>query len=136
MNDSFIRAFVAIELPDEVKALLAAEQKALADGLSGIKWVNPEGIHLTLKFLGNVPKSRLTEIERALKEATAGTGPMELCLAGRGAFPDSRRPEVVWLGLGGQTSKLAVLFQKIERSMTGQGVLTASDAGTRSPGGR
>ena len=118
MNDTFIRAFVAIELPNEVKAQLAEEQKDLAAGLTGVKWVAPDGIHLTLKFLGNVAETRLGEIELALKRAVTGVPPFELRVGDRGAFPNSRRPEVVWLSVGGQTDRLTELFRNVENAMT------------------
>lgn len=118
MNDNFIRAFVAIELPNEVKAQLAEEQKDLGAGLTGIKWVAPDGIHLTLKFLGNVADARLADIKSGLAQAVVGIEPFALRVEGRGAFPNSRRPEVVWLSVGGQTARLTELFRNVENAMT------------------
>ncbi|HXG41345.1 MAG TPA: RNA 2',3'-cyclic phosphodiesterase [Dehalococcoidia bacterium] len=113
------RLFVALELPPPVLEALASVQAALkAQGLEGLRWVRPQGIHLTLKFLGETPSSRLDELLRALEEAAAGTGPLRLSLAGLGTFAGRRGPRVLWVGLQGDLQRLAGLQRRVEENMS------------------
>jgi 2'-5' RNA ligase len=109
-----MRLFVALELAPE--ACRAAEEVARELKATGadVKWVRPESLHLTLKFLGEVDPGRLPELQEALRRACAGARALELGLAGAGAFPGVRRPQVVWLGLEGQTAELAGLAARVE----------------------
>ncbi len=71
-----IRCFIAIELPDELKREIKRIQTKLkSDGQAGVKWTDPDGIHLTLKFLGGVDAGRIDEITEAIKSAAAGIPP-------------------------------------------------------------
>ena len=113
-----IRSFIAIELPDELEARL----KQLEDQLKSrrqtdVKWVDPSGIHLTLKFLGEVPAEKTEEIAAAIVEAARGILPFRLETKELGAFPNLKRVQVVWLGVGGELDKLAQLQQNIETNL-------------------
>ena len=111
-----IRAFVAIELTEQVRENLRHWQAQLkAGGYSFVKWVEPSGIHLTLKFLGNVPENRITSLTAALTEAVKGVGSFRLQLTSPGAFPNLHRPRVVWVGLGGEVEKLLSLQDQVEK---------------------
>jgi len=113
-----VRSFIAIELPPEVKRELAELRGRLRQGLGNfVKWVDPEGIHLTLKFLGGVEAGELSRIARAVTEASRGTGPFELRLQSVGVFPGLSSPRVVWVGVGGEVAKLAQLQQRVEATM-------------------
>ena len=118
-----IRTFVAIELDDSIKAGLTELQKRLkAEAPPGaVRWVRPDGIHLTLKFLGNVPASRIKEITRAIAGACRGFGPLLLSVGGLGCFPNSRRPRVLWVGVEEPTGALAKLQRAIEEALAGLG---------------
>ncbi|MBI3913291.1 MAG: RNA 2',3'-cyclic phosphodiesterase [Chloroflexi bacterium] len=111
-----IRTFIAIELD-------AAPQRALADiqarlmrarGANAVRWVTPKNIHLTLKFLGAVEAARMPAIQQAVSDACAGSAPLTLKIVGIGAFPNTRRPNVVWVGVAGDIERAAVLAQRIE----------------------
>jgi RNA 2',3'-cyclic 3'-phosphodiesterase len=94
-----VRLFVALNLPDGVRrALWAAAAPVRELGLP-IKWVRPEGIHVTLKFLGEVPDAREPELRAALARAAAGGHALPLVVGGFGAFPGLERPRVIWAGL-------------------------------------
>ncbi len=113
--------FVAVELPDSVRNALAGAQAALKRrGLGALHWVRPEAIHLTLKFLGETPAERVQEIEAAIGRAMDGSGPIELTLAAPGVF-GSKRPRVIWMGLEGDVSRLAVLQHRMEAEMVALG---------------
>jgi 2'-5' RNA ligase len=113
-----IRSFAAIELPDEAKRGLARLRRELErDEHRFVKWVDPGGIHLTLKFLGNIPSRRVTEITEAVKKAAQGLSPFLLEISGLGAFPSPKQPRVVWVGVGGELDKLSTLQQKIDSAL-------------------
>ena len=110
-----IRSFVAIELPDGVKGGLAKLRRELErDEHTFIKWVDPEAIHLTLKFLGNIFSKRVMEITKAIEEATRGISPFHLEISGLGAFPSPKQPRVLWVGIGGELDKLLSLQRNVD----------------------
>ena len=113
-----IRSFIAIELPDELKLALARLRETLRqDHEKWVKWVDPYGIHLTLKFLGDVGVDKIDDINRALEEAVRGTSPFHLEARNLGTFPNLRRVQVVWVGVGGELDKLRQLQRSIESSL-------------------
>jgi len=90
-----IRSFIAIELPDELKSeLTRLEARLKSDNQPGVKWVNPDSIHLTLKFLGNIAADRTGEITRAMENAVQGISPFHLEVKELGVFPNLRRAQV------------------------------------------
>jgi 2'-5' RNA ligase len=111
-----IRAFVAIELEDELKEQLAQVQQALKSESSEdiVRWVNRQGMHLTLKFLGNVPSGRLKEIVSAIASGSQGVEPFTIGFRGLGCFPSISRPNVVWVGVRGDTDTLIGLQSAVE----------------------
>lgn len=114
-----IRAFIAIELPAELRQQLARLQARLkADSQPIIKWVNPDSIHLTLKFLGNIPTSDIDLITQVMTDAAKRIAPFYLETGAPGAFPNLKRVQVVWVGLGGEVDKLKRLQQIIETNLT------------------
>lgn len=110
-----LRLFIAVELPQEWTEALAATQAALRRrGLERLRWVRPEGIHLTLKFLGNVEERRVPELTQALTHAAAGSAPLRLDLGEPGVFGPPARPRVVWRGVRGDLAALTRLWQAVE----------------------
>lgn len=113
-----VRCFIAVELPDEVKAGLDQLQAQLKSGRqTSVKWVDPYSIHLTLKFLGNVAVDRIDPITAAMEEATQGVSPLHLEVKDLGVFPNLKRVQVVWVGVSGEVDKLAQLQQRIESNL-------------------
>ena len=103
-----IRSFIAIELPDELRRKLGQLETQLKSGKQpGVRWVNPESIHLTLKFLGNIGIDRTGEITRAMEEAAQVVAPFHLEIKDLGVFPNLKRVQVVWVGVSGEVDKLA-----------------------------
>jgi 2'-5' RNA ligase len=110
-----LRTFIAIELPDELKLELSQLQAQLKSAnQTWVKWVDPNSIHLTLKFLGNIAITRIGEITKAIEEAADRISPFYLEAKNLGVFPNLRRVQVAWVGLSGDTDKLAQLQQRIE----------------------
>jgi 2'-5' RNA ligase len=113
-----VRSFIAIELPEELKGeLLMLNERLESGGHHGVKWVDPAGIHLTLKFLGDVAIDRLDDVTAALAEATQGILPFKLEVGGLGVFPNPRRVRVAWVGLSGEIEKLQQLQRQVESSL-------------------
>jgi 2'-5' RNA ligase len=114
-----VRSFIAISLPDELRLGLGKLQVRLKTGNKPwIKWADPNGIHLTLKFLGDVSVDRISEISRVMTEAAREIPPFHLKTQGLGAFPNLKRVQVVWLGLGGELDKLGQLHKQLETSLS------------------
>lgn len=116
-----MRLFVALEVPAAVKQAAAEVMGRLKGAGEDVKWVRPEGMHLTLKFLGETPEDLLPELCRSLDQACRGREALSLKLAGCGAFPGVRSPRVVWLGLGGEMEELAGLAAAVEEALVGLG---------------
>jgi 2'-5' RNA ligase len=117
-----IRSFVAVELPEEAKKGLARLRKELErDEHRFVKWVDPKGIHLTLKFLGNIRAGQVTQVTEAIREASRGISPFHLEILGLGAFPSVRQPRVLWVGVRGETDKLSRLQQNIDSALAALG---------------
>jgi len=126
-----VRSFIAIELPDGLRAELTQLQAALKlDKPPRVKWVDPYSIHLTLKFLGNVVIDRLGEITTTMEAAVQGISPFRLEVEGLGVFPNLRRVQVAWVGLGGEVNKLAQLQQRIESNLARLGFTPESRPST------
>jgi 2'-5' RNA ligase len=113
---------VACELPGEATEALAAVQRLLQErDAEGARWVRPEGIHLTLKFLGEVPARRLEAIERALARAVREPFRLSVRLGRLGSFGGSTGLRVVWVGLEGEVEALAHLAARVERALEPMG---------------
>ncbi|HKK08374.1 MAG TPA: RNA 2',3'-cyclic phosphodiesterase [Gemmatimonadota bacterium] len=110
-----MRLFVAINLPEAVRRLIYDGTARLRETEMPARWVAPERIHLTLKFLGDVRDERREDAVAALREAASGYAPFDLALEGVGAFPSLRRPRVVWLGIAA-TLPLRALKHDVEHA--------------------
>ena len=117
-----VRAFLAIELPDEVTAALASVTEAVGNaGVRGVRVVKPQDVHLTLKFLGNVPSSEIDSIVAAVTPVVAAQRPLTVELGGTGAFPGTGRARVLWVGVGGDLTALRQLQEGIEGALEPMG---------------
>ncbi|UCC17782.1 MAG: RNA 2',3'-cyclic phosphodiesterase [Dehalococcoidales bacterium] len=116
-----IRTFIAIELPGETKKELEEIESILkSQNSTPVKWVNPESIHLTLKFLGDISTERVTDILEAIKSGVAGIPEFQLRISGLGVFPNPVRTQVVWAGISGGMEQLRQLQNNIEIIMEKQ----------------
>ena len=113
-----VRSFIAIELPDEIRLGLTRLQAQLKSSEpSFVKWVNPDSVHLTLKFLGYVFADRIIDINGAMQKAVQGISPFNLEVKELGVFPNLRRVQVVWVGISGQIDRMCQLQQQIESNL-------------------
>ena len=114
MISETFRAFIAIDLPESVKSFLSDVQEALKSYGFRVKWVRPQNIHLTLKFLGNTETAHTDKIGEAMALAARNFPILPLKAKGIGVFPNARRPRVIWAGLNGQLETLANLQQTLD----------------------
>jgi 2'-5' RNA ligase len=98
---SVIRAFIAVDLPPEVQECLRQISTQLTEQMGDVpvRWVAPENIHLTLKFLGDVSTNNIQVLTELLEAETASQKPMVISVGGVGAFPKVRSPRVIWVGV-------------------------------------
>jgi len=112
---------VAIQLPEDVRAVLRAAQAELKEVLprNSTAWTRPANMHLTLRFLGGVESARLPELQLKLREALAGFGPLDLICERLGCFPDLRFPRVVWAWVHDAEERLAQLHRRVDSAVAG-----------------
>ena len=113
-----VRAFIAVELPDQAKAALARMVGQLRrTSIVGLRPVNPEGVHLTLKFLGDVPAARTDSVVSSVSQAVQQHPHFALTLGNAGVFPRNGAPRVLWVGMGGDLAQLAELHRLIDAAL-------------------
>jgi RNA 2',3'-cyclic 3'-phosphodiesterase len=120
-----VRLFVALEIPSEVRNLLAAWIKNLSavqpsSAQKNVRWVRPENLHVTLKFIGEIPVDKLDSIQGELN-AVGSDHLVELRFRGVGFFPSERRPRVLWVGMEASPN-LASLAGEIEQRLEKLGI--------------
>ncbi len=118
---STIRTFIALELPPSIVSLLANMQKNLQSMGVRAKWVRPQNIHLTLKFLGNINPGDIEKIGESMADAVAEFDALNLVAEGIGVFPGIHRPRVIWVGLKGQVQTLFALQRRMEDNLAALG---------------
>jgi len=109
-----MRCFIAITLPDIVRKQLGELQSILKKYDADINWTRPEGIHLTLKFLGEVPEDKIGTIKSVLQEVCSNKNPFEVEIAGTGIFPDLHRPRVFWIGITQGIEQITELAERLD----------------------
>jgi 2'-5' RNA ligase len=114
-----IRSFIAIELPEAVKLNLSQLEARLKSGrTTSVRWVAPESIHLTLKFLGNIVVESTKDITQAMAEAAQGIPPFRLEVKDLGVFPNLTRVQVAWVGVYGEIDKLSQFQQRLDSNLS------------------
>ena len=113
-----IRSFIAIELPDDIKRELGQLQARLRTDRIRVRWVDPGSIHLTLKFLGDIPASSIEPVGCVLADCASVVAPFRLGISKLGAFPGFRRAQVVWVGLCGDLDSVRRLQGLIEAALS------------------
>lgn len=111
-----MRLFVAADLPLDLRRRLAAVQEAMRSVSPAVRWVRPEGIHLTLKFLGETDDGRRAAIAAVLGEAGSGLAPFRLAAAGAVPFPERGAPRLIWAGIEGDLESVRRLAVAIDRA--------------------
>jgi RNA 2',3'-cyclic 3'-phosphodiesterase len=112
-----VRTFVAVDIPGEVKSRAAQLIERLRVAQANVKWVAPEHMHWTLKFLGDVDMLEIPEVCRAVKRAAEPLRPFDVEALGAGAFPDLQNPRTVWVGVGEGGEAMIELHDALAREL-------------------
>lgn len=115
-----MRAFIAIDLDPEIKDRLQALVRDLERTRADVRWVGAGGMHLTLKFLGDIDDSQALRVREVLAEVASRHHPFPLRLEGTGAFPGDRSPRVLWVGCAAGP-ELPALQDELERALETEG---------------
>ena len=118
-----MRLFVALHLGGDIRERLSRIQETLRgmDARGSIRWVPPDSIHLTLRFLGETPDPEVPGLASGLGSSLEGQPAPRLALAGPGGFPSLSRPQVIWVGLQGDLRGLCELQRRVEAAVTAYG---------------
>ena len=119
MGQKSVRLFIALELPATVQETLYSPLKTIREQLPPrvVRWTPPPNIHLTLKFLGDVPLNQVEAVQNALKNAVEIYPPLDLVIQNVGCFPNAKRPYIVWVGLQDITGHLGDLQKSVEEQV-------------------
>ncbi len=130
MNET-VRSFVAIECPEAIKQAMVKIQDEIrkgggprgghGDASAGISWTRTGGFHLTLKFFGDLPQSRVSEVGEAIGAVAGAFRPFEVFLEGAGVFPHPKAPRVLWVGIRSGGDELSRLQTAIEERLEALG---------------
>jgi len=112
-----IRTFIAVDVPDVIRDGIARLQSDMKRYRADVKWVRPESIHITLKFLGDVQVDRIDGMAQAIKESVEGVDSFPVSVGGTGMFPGARRPRVFWVGVKEGAGVLSDLALRIETAL-------------------
>jgi RNA 2',3'-cyclic 3'-phosphodiesterase len=121
-DTSRVRTFVALELPESLQWEIAALESDFADHAAVLKWTRRENLHVTLKFLGQLPSSRVSEVVDSVREIARSARAFTADVVGIGAFPNQKTPRVLWVGLDAKSALLVErLFVSMEQQLSVQG---------------
>lgn len=109
-NVSVIRAFIAIDIPADIQTCMEHVSDQLREKFSNlpVRWVPPDNVHLTLKFLGDVSLKNLEILTKIIAKTVSGCQVFDISAGGIGAYPKIQRPRVIWIGLEGPPELLAL----------------------------
>jgi 2'-5' RNA ligase len=118
-----IRTFIAVNLPEQVLSELNRFIEAMKPYTKGIRWVKPQSIHLTLKFLGNISFPELEKVFQAMEKMFQSPHDQFILSTGKpGVFPNLKRPKVLWVGIrGSELQQLERLQNEVEGNLYQEG---------------
>ncbi len=116
-----MRTFIAFDITDRTRSELGRAQRNMGR-IAGVRWVRPAGIHLTVKFVGDVVDQAILEIFEVMRRAVTGVKPVEFTVRGLGWFPPGRRPRVLWAGVDCEGDILAAIARRLDEGLADLGV--------------
>src|SRR5688500_9053956 len=114
---SQVRTFIAVEITSGIRARAKKLIEQFARTSADVKWVEPENLHLTLAFLGEVPVLEIPEICNTAAASIGDFEPFDIEVQGVGAFPDLRRPRTIWLGVGQGAEEMIALHDTLQAGL-------------------
>jgi 2'-5' RNA ligase len=112
-----IRTFIGVDVGKAIRDRAVSLQEKLAQSSNDVKWVEPENLHITLLFLGEVDDRELPAVCRAVSDNLQEQPSFSLSVEGVGCFPNPRRPRVLWIGVGEGTQELCAIHDALERPL-------------------
>ncbi len=109
-----MRTFVAVEIPDDLRTEVIAYQKRLQSFDAKVRCTKPGQMHITLKFLGEIDQTQADLLDELFQSVAKATAPFEMALQGLGAFPNLRRPSILWAGVADGANSLTELARSVE----------------------
>jgi 2'-5' RNA ligase len=119
-NQEPIRTFIAVELNEQTRRELGQLQKRMLSASADVKWVDPENMHLTLKFLGNITQEEVNKATKILDAVSTTIHPFTISISDVGAFPNASNPRVIWVGIDRGKEQLVELYTRIEDGLAGE----------------
>lgn len=113
-----VRSFIAIEIPSTIQKNIETYQQPLRKMGGGVSWVKAKNIHLTLKFLGDVPETQINDISNKIFETCANVPQFKISITGTGFFPNAKRPKIVWVGCQEPSGTLTILQKAIDARLS------------------
>lgn len=123
-----VRTFIAVPVEGAAADSVARFAAEISKVVTSVKWVKPANLHVTLKFLGDLPRSRIPALVEAVRQAVEGEDRFEVTLRGAGAFPSIARARVLWVGMVDGADRLARLAEAIDQTTIDAGFLRADKA--------
>jgi 2'-5' RNA ligase len=117
-----IRSFLAFELPPEIMAVISNASRDMKNTAPDVRWVKPVNIHLTMVFMGNVPREHLKPIGRATADVCCRFGSFNVSLDGTGVFGSRRNPRVLWAGLNGDLERMSRFRDELQKDLEPFGI--------------
>ena len=117
-----IRSFLAFELPPEIRKIVTRVSEVVSRSTLNVKWVNVDNIHLTVVFMGNIKAEDLSDMGEAIGNVCSRHRPFDLSLKGMRAFPNIRRPRVLWLGLDGEIERMSSFRDDLQTGLCPFGI--------------
>lgn len=117
-----MRTFIAIELPKDIKDRLAGLQEQLKASGADVKWVGPNNIHLTLKFLGEIDEAKLNQVIKILQDSALEKNNFKISITSLGAFPKINFPRVIWVGIDKGDSEAKAIARDLEERILRIGI--------------
>jgi len=117
-----MRIFVAVDVPDEIKGVISTAFEGLKSGVEGVRWVKPENIHLTVKFIGDYEERKLDRLVDEVRKAALRSPRFTALLGGCGAFSSPRKARVIWVDMREGGEGAAVVARKVDSRLGKIGV--------------
>lgn len=117
-----LRTFIAIELPGEIQKKLGEFSESIKNPQDRVTWVSSNNIHVTLKFLGDVPIGDIDSIRDIISAVAKNYSPFDAAIKGTGVFPDPRSPRVVWVGVDTGKEKVKNIYMDLEERLVSIGI--------------
>ncbi len=111
------RIFIAVELAADLRERIGALERDLERAGARLRWISPENLHFTVRFLGEITPAQLAQVRLATREAASASAPFRLALHGIGAFPSLQRPQVIWVGVREGSEALAALSARLDAAL-------------------